>query len=518
MRIFVWKERNHSMQGKVYLVGAGPSDPGLFTRRGEEILKRAEVVVYDALVGQGVLGMIPREAKLINVGKRASHHTMKQEEINRVLVREAKAGRLVVRLKGGDPFLFGRGGEELELLVKEQIPFEVVPGVTSALSVPAYCGIPVTHRDYCSSLHIVTGHKRAEKEYDIDFEALVRIGGTLVFLMGVTALEDICEGLLAAGMRADMPAAVLQKGTTAAQKKIVATVADLVEEVRRQGVETPAIIVVGEVCGLAEAFSWQEKKPLFGKKILVTRPRELISEMAARLREQGAEVLELPAIRIAPRECAGEIQDALEHLSAFDWLAFTSPSGVRVFFEDMKKCRMDVRRLASLKLAVLGSGTKKELEKYGCYADLMPQQAYAEELGRALAKECRGGEKILLFRAAAGSTELVEELKKTPGITAVDLAAYDTVYEMSPLIDVRAEFENGQIDYAVFTSASTVKGFKESVPGLDFAKVRAVCIGRKTRAAAEELGMETFMAEEPSMEAVVRLVEELARGKRKEAL
>ena len=215
------------MQGKVYLVGAGPSDPGLFTRRGEEILKRAEVVVYDALVGQGVLGMIPREAKLINVGKRASHHTMKQEEINRVLVREAKAGRLVVRLKGGDPFLFGRGGEELELLVKEQIPFEVVPGVTSALSVPAYCGIPVTHRDYCSSLHIVTGHKRAEKEYDIDFEALVRIGGTLVFLMGVTALEDICEGLLAAGMRADMPAAVLQKGTTAAQKKIVATVADL---------------------------------------------------------------------------------------------------------------------------------------------------------------------------------------------------------------------------------------------------------------------------------------------------
>lgn len=501
------------MQGKVYLVGAGPSDPGLFTRRGEEILKRAEVVVYDALVGQGVLGMIPREAKLINVGKRASHHMMRQEEINRVLVEEAKQGKLVVRLKGGDPFLFGRGGEELELLVREQIPFEVVPGVTSALAVPAYSGIPVTHRDYCSSLHIITGHKRAQKQYDIDFEALVRTGGTLVFLMGVTALEDICGGLLEAGMRAETPAAILQKGTTAAQKKIVATVSTLAEEVRRQGVETPAIIVVGEVCRLAEAFSWQEKKPLFGKKILVTRPRELISEMAARLREQGAEVLELPAIRIVPRACEGEVQDALKNLCTFDWLAFTSPSGVRVFFEDMKKCRLDIRKLASVKLAVLGGGTKKELEKYGCYADLMPQQAYAEELGRALAEKCRGGERILLFRAAAGSPELVEELKKVPQIAVRDLAAYDTVYEKSPLIDVQAEFEEKKIDYAVFTSASTVKGFAGSVPELDFAKVRAVCIGRKTKAAAEALGMESFMAEEPSMEAVVRLVEELARRK-----
>ncbi len=501
------------MQGKVYLVGAGPSDPGLFTRRGEEVLKRAQVVVYDALVGQGVLGMIPREAKLINVGKRASHHMVKQEEINRILVEEAKQGRAVVRLKGGDPFLFGRGGEELELLVKEQIPFEVVPGVTSALSVPAYNGIPVTHRDYCSSLHIITGHKREGKQYNIDFEALVRTGGTLVFLMGVTALKDICDGLLEAGMCADMPAAVLQKGTTAAQKKIVATVSTLVEEVRRQGVETPAIIVVGEVCSLAEAFSWKEKQPLFGKKILVTRPRELISEMASRLREQGAEVLELPAIRIVPRECEGAMSDILKNLHTFDWLVFTSPSGVRVFFEDLKRCRLDIRHLSAVKIAVLGSGTGRELEKYGCYADLMPEKAYAQELGRALAPKCRGGEKILLFRAAVGSPELTEELKRVPEIKVEDLAAYDTVYETSPLVDVRAEFEEQKTDYAVFTSASTVRGFAESVPGLDFAKVRAVCIGRKTKEAAQALGMETFMAEEPSMDAVVRLVEELAKSK-----
>ena len=212
------------MTGKVWLVGAGPSDPGLLTRKGEQILRNADVVVYDALVGQSILNMIPDTAKLINVGKRSNHHTMRQEQINQVLAEEAKTGAKVVRLKGGDPFLFGRGGEELELLIQENIPYEVVPGVTSALSVPAYNGIPVTHRDYCSSLHIITGHKRAGEEYDIDFEALVRTKGTLVFLMGVNALGDICQGLLDAKMDPEMPAALLMKGTTAKQRKIVATV------------------------------------------------------------------------------------------------------------------------------------------------------------------------------------------------------------------------------------------------------------------------------------------------------
>ena len=314
--------------GKVWLVGAGPGDPGLFTVKGKEILGSAEVVVYDSLVGQGVLSQIPKEAKAINVGKRASHHTMPQEKINQVLVEEAKKGYRVVRLKGGDPFLFGRGGEELELLTKEGIPYEVVPGVTSPIAVPAYNGIPVTHRDYTSSLHIITGHKKQGEAYDIDFKALVDTKGTLVFLMGVTALPDICASLLAAGMDPEMPAAVLQQGTTAGQKRIVSTVAELPEEVKRQGVETPAIIVVGRVCALADEFAWYEKLPLAGRKILVTRPKDLISSMSAKLRALGAEVLELPAIRTEPLEDQGELYQAFKELDTYDWAAFTSPTGV----------------------------------------------------------------------------------------------------------------------------------------------------------------------------------------------
>ncbi|MDO5538492.1 MAG: uroporphyrinogen-III C-methyltransferase [Eubacteriales bacterium] len=499
------------MTGKVWLVGAGPSDVGLFTRKGEQVLKEAEVVVYDALVGQGVMGMIPDGAKCINVGKRSSNHTMKQEEINRVLVEEAKAGKRVVRLKGGDPFLFGRGGEELELLIKENIPYEVVPGVTSALSVPAYNGIPVTHRDYCSSLHIITGHKKQGEEYDIDFEALVRTKGTLVFLMGVAALGDICRGLLEADIDPEMPAAILQKGTTAAQRRIVATVSTLEAEVNARGIETPAIIVVGRVCELAEEFEWYEKLPLGGKKILVTRPKELISSMSAKLRAQGAEVLELPAIRIEKRECEGKIRHALENIENYDWLVFTSPSGVRIFFEDMRECHMDIRKTGSLKIAVLGAGTARELESHGCYADLIPEKYYAEDLGEALTDVCTGAEKILIFRAAIGSPELTSQLLNVPEVEITDLAAYDTVYETSGMVDLKAEFEEGITDYAVFTSASTVKGFAKTAGDLDFSKVKAVCIGKKTKDAADKLGMETYMAQNPSMDSVVDKVCELCR-------
>lgn len=499
------------MSGKVWLVGAGPGDLGLFTLKGMEVLKKAEVVLYDSLVGQGVLSQIPENVRLINVGKRASRHTMPQEEINRLLLQEAQKGYRVVRLKGGDPFLFGRGGEELELLAEHGIPYEVVPGVTSPLAVPAYNGIPVTHRDFCSSLHIITGHKRAGEEYDIDFQALVNTKGTLVFLMGLSALEDICEGLMKAGMSPDMPAAVLEKGTTAAQKRIVATVGTLKEEAQRQKAKTPAIIIVGKVCTLSETFAWYEKLPLAGWKILVTRPKALISRTAAQLREKGAEVLEIPSIATVPKEEQNGLQQAFAHMEQYDWLVFTSPTGVDIFFEELFRQKKDIRSLGNVKIAVIGQGTEKKLNERGLFADLMPEIYDGDALGDALAAEVQPQERILIPRAEKGNQNLTAKLLQA-GVQVEDLSTYQTVYEKSSVIDEKAVFENGEIDCVVFTSASTVKGFAESVEGIDYTKVRAACIGKQTKAAADALGMQTYMAERATIDSLIALVEEMKRS------
>ena len=495
--------------GKVWLVGAGPGDIGLFTLKGEAVLQQADVVVYDSLVGEGVLARIPEHARLINVGKRASHHTMVQEDINKVLLEEAQKGNKVVRLKGGDPFLFGRGGEELELLSENGISYEIVPGVTSPISVPAYNGIPVTHRDFCSSLHIITGHKRAGQTYDIDFRALTQTKGTLVFLMGIAALEDICKGLLNGGMDPDMPAAVLQKGTTAGQKRVVATVSTLNAEVDRQGIETPAIIVVGKVCSLADRFAWYEKLPLAGWKVLVTRPRQHISKTADLLRKKGAEVLELPSICTVPVEDNSRLYEAFEKLAAYQWIIFTSPVGVEIFFDEMDRKEMDVRSLGQAKIAVIGEGTKKKLKEHHLLADFMPSVYDGETLGTELAKDLQGDEKILIPRAEAGNKKLTELLEQT-GAKVDDIATYTTCYEKSRLIDEKKEFETGSVDCVVFTSASTVRGFVEGTPGLDYTSVKAACIGKQTKAAADAYGMQTRMAKKATIESLIELVEELS--------
>ena len=494
--------------GKVWLVGAGPGDIGLFTLKGAAVLQQADVVVYDSLVGEGVLAKIPEHARLINVGKRANHHTMVQEDINKVLLEEAKKGNKVVRLKGGDPFLFGRGGEELELLSENGIPYEIVPGVTSPISVPAYNGIPVTHRDFCSSLHIITGHKRAGQEYDIDFNALTRTKGTLVFLMGIAALEDICKGLLTGGMDPNVPAAVLQKGTTAGQKRVVATVGTLKEEVDRQGIETPAIIVVGKVCSLADKFAWYEKLPLAGWKVLVTRPRQHISKTADLLRQKGAEVLELPSICTVPVEDNSRLYEAFEKLDTYQWIIFTSPAGVEIFFDEMDRKEMDVRSLGQAKIAVIGEGTKKKLKEHHLLADFVPSVYDGDTLGAELAKELQGNEKILIPRAEAGNKKLTELLEQT-GAKVDDIATYTTCYEKSRLIDEKKELETGSVDCVVFTSASTVKGFVEDTKGLDYTKVKAACIGKQTKAAADAYGMQTRMAKKATIESLIELVEEM---------
>ncbi|MBR1560272.1 MAG: uroporphyrinogen-III C-methyltransferase [Clostridia bacterium] len=499
------------MSGKVWLVGAGPGDRGLFTLRGLEVLTAADVVVYDALVGDGVLGMIPPEAELIYVGKRSSHHAMVQEDINRTLLEQAKLGKNVVRLKGGDPFLFGRGGEELELLTEAGIPFEIVPGVTSAFAVPAYNGIPVTHRDYCSSVHVVTGHRRAGEALDIDFEALARTGGTLVFLMGVAALSDIVSGLMKAGMPSDTPAAVLEKGCTAGQRRVLGTLATLETEAERANVRTPAIIVVGRVCGLAERFHWQEDRPLFGVRAIVMRPRHLVSGLSDLLRREGAEVVELPAIRIAKVTGAAwdKVIEAIHSLQSggYDWLVFTSPSGAKLFMDALMEDG-DLRALAGVKLAAIGEGTRKALRQYGLRADFLPTVYDGETLGRELREVAAPGSRILIPRAAIGNKALIDALGD--GFDITDLPTYDTLYERSPVFDVKAMVEADGVNLCVFTSASTVRGFAEGAGDVDFNKVNAVCIGRQTAAEAQKRGMRTWTAERATLEELVRCAERAA--------
>lgn len=569
------------MTGKVWLVGAGPGDRGLFTLKGLEVLQNADVVVYDALVGDEVMALIPEQAEKINVGKRSGNHRMPQERINRTLLDQALAGKKVVRLKGGDPFVFGRGGEELELLAANEIPYEVVPGVTSAFAVPAYNGIPVTHRDFTSSVHIITGHRRSSGSGEgrpedpgspaIDYGTLVRTKGTLIFLMGLAALPMIMRGLLDAGMDPAMPAAVLEKGTTARQRRLVATVSTLEEETLRAGIQAPAIIVVGEVCRLAESFAWAEKRPLAGKKILLTRPKEHISEMASRLRRLGAEVLEIPAIETVPitpnpvldahlqwlqgKEAAQlpgikkeQLQESETGQKAPDWLVFTSPTGVRVFMDRLLE-EGDIRSLSGIKIAAIGEGSAKSLRRYGIRADFIPSVYDGENLGRELADRIRRDReestaenakkpaakksleaaleqeeiitsenqtvRILIPRVQIGSRELVEELEKAGDVEIEDLATYRTRYRQSDVIDLRERILQGDVDYAVFTSASTVRGFcavmGETGPG-DLSGLTAVCIGPQTRSAAEAAGMETRMAKKATLDALAEAVVECAAG------
>ena len=496
--------------GKVYLVGAGPADVGLLTLRGKELIERADVVVYDALVGQAVLGLIPESTRRIDVGKRAGEHPVPQQRINMILLEEALSGSQVVRLKGGDPFLFGRGGEELELLEQNGIPFEVVPGVSSAAAVPAYAGIPLTHRDFCSSVHIITGQRKSARPPE-EFEALVRAGGTLVFLMGVGGLEQICTGLTEAGMPPETPAALIERGTTARQRRLLSTVAALPEEARQAGVRPPAVLMVGEVCRLSERFSWAEKRPLHGKKILVTRPREMASRLTGMLREAGAEVIEIPAIRTVEIPENPALDLSLDHVGRYGWLVLTSPSGARIFFERLRRQQRDVRMLGEIRLAAIGAATAREIEAHGLFADLVPERFSAAALGTALAQSA-GGTRVLIVRAREGSPDLTAELERA-GIPYDDLPLYDTVYESAQSMVGAAMLDAGEVDYVAFTSASTVQGFVRAIGARDYSGIRAACIGEATARAAQACGMQVVVAEQATMQSLVQLMTEQTGNK-----
>lgn len=499
---------NRQTCGKVWLVGAGPGDIGLLTIKGYGLLKEADVIVYDHLVGRSLLTAAEEHGRMINVGKEAGHHPVEQERINQILVEEARKGHSVVRLKGGDPFLFGRGGEELQVLRDNGIPFEVVPGVTSSLAVPAYQGIPVTHREYASSVHIITGHKKKDEMSGLDYDILARLKGTLVFLMGVTALGEIQTGLLGAGMSPDTPAAVLQEGTTARQKKVVASLKDLGQKADEAGITPPAIIVVGEVCRISDQLSWYEELPLSGMRILVTRPREHVSETADKLRRKGAEVLEVPAIATVPCTDRSGLRETFEHPEVYSWIVFTSQAGVRVFFDWMSENDRDVRDLHGIQIAVIGEGTKKALWERGIRADLMPEVYEGEALAEALIGRGIRGKRILIPRAAKGNQMLVPMLEGA-GAEIDDLPIYETVYQECQSVDLKEEITRGRIDCVVFTSASTVDGFAAVTKGIDYRQVKAACIGRQTKERACRYGMQCYTAEKATIDSLVELTERI---------
>ncbi len=495
-------------KGKVWLVGAGPSDVNLLTVKAKELIESADIIVYDSLVGDAVLSLIPVQTTCIDVGKRAGNHTKTQEEINRILCDEALRGKKVVRLKGGDPFVFGRGGEELELLVKNNIEFEIVPGVTSAVAVAAYNGIPVTHRDFVSSLHIITGHKKKNEELDLPFEALVNTNGTLVFLMGLSALPFIMKGLIEAGMDKNMPAAVLQQGTTSKQKKVISTISNITSDVEKAEIHTPAIIVVGKVCSLSDKFEWYEKMPLFGKKMLVTRPKDRSSALASKLRKLGAEVVEIPAIKTVEIDINENIQSVYANIRDYNYILFTSPFGVKVFLGQLRKLNIDIRRIGDARIGAIGSATKTALNEAGLMVDIIPKVYSAKELGKYVAEVCTDADKILIPRAEIGSPDLIEELNKC-GAAITDLAIYRTIknHNENDIYEKLLAEKEIMADncYVLFTSASTVEGFVDMAGKKDYNKVKAICIGEQTKAAADKYNMKTYVSDKATIDSMVEL-------------
>jgi uroporphyrinogen III methyltransferase/synthase len=494
----------------VYLVGAGPGDPGLLTRRGEELLRQADVVVYDRLAAPALLQLAPPTAELVDVGKAPGRVAMTQDEINKVLVARGRDGLEVVRLKGGDPFVFGRGGEEAEACIAAGVPFEVVPGVTSAIAAPAYAGIPVTHRSVSTHVTIVTGHEDPAKgTTDTDWEALARAGGTLVILMGAGHIADLAARLVAGGRAASTPVAAVRWGTRPEQRTIRTTLG----EVAVAGIEAPSAIVVGGVAQLD--FSWFERRPLFGRRVVVTRAREQASELRARLEGLGAEVIELPSIALEP------VQFTVPDLRRYAWLVFTSVNGVEAFFErGLARMGLDARALGPVRVAVIGPGTADALARRGITADLRPERFVAESLLEAFPDPDPSGARVLLARAEQARDVLPDGLRAR-GYEVDVLAVYRTVTVTPDAAQLEA-VRGGDVDAVTFTSSSTVRNFSEivgSLPAPDTAADRTnplvVSIGPVTSATARECGYRVDAEAEPhTIDGLVDAVVDALAGRR----
>ncbi|MBW2062437.1 MAG: uroporphyrinogen-III C-methyltransferase [Deltaproteobacteria bacterium] len=479
-------------KGKVYLVGAGPGDPGLITLKALECLRQADVVVYDFLASPALLRHVPPEAELVYAGKKGAQHTLNQEEINQLIVTRANEGRTVVRLKGGDPFIFGRGGEEAEELARAGVSFEVVPGVTSAIAAPAYAGIPLTHRKYASSVGFVTGHEDPSKpESALDWDRIASGLDTLVFLMGVRNLPVITAQLIQAGRDAATPAALIRWGATPDQATLEGTLADIASRAEAQGLKPPAVLVVGEVVRLRSKLNWFETLPLFGRTIMVTRTRRQASVLTGALSGLGAKVMECPLIRLVPPDDWGPVDKAIDDLTEFDWLILTSPNGVEFLFRRLFERGKDARSLAPVRLAVIGPATAEKLGSYGLRADLVPEEYVAEGLAKALISVGISGQKVLLARAAQARAALAEELFAARA-SVREVTLYQTLPPEDMPPEARLALEREDLDVVAFTSSSTVTNLVELLgdrtPGL-LSRVRAACIGPITARTAREAGL-----------------------------
>ena len=503
--------------GHVYLIGAGPGDPGLLTIRGKEILERADVVVYDRLVSPAILGMCNSKAKMVDVGKMPTHHKVKQSEINKLLVQFAQEypQGIIARLKGGDPFVFGRGGEEALELVTAGVEFDVVPGITSAISVPAYAGIPVSHRGIATSFHIITGHEKAESngELSLDFENLAKCQGTLIFLMGIANMDFIAKRLMECGKDPKTPLAFIEKGTTPYQRTVLATLETAGETIVRENVTAPAITIMGGVVELGKTLAWKKNLPLSGKRLVVTRAAKQASGITARLTALGAEVIETPMIETRAVEGSFNWAD----LANFDILAFTSTNGVESFFTQLLASGNDIRVLAGKKIASVGKITEKKLLEYGIRCDYVPEDHTGEGLGKLLAEKCSAGEldasRILLLQGNLADDTLLNLLPQ---------ATRWVVYETLPVAEL-PEWKREAVESAdaiVFASTSAVENYVKLMPqSTDGATSYPVphtsfCIGRMTESAARKHGFETVTSDETTMDSLVMKIAEFYAGER----
>lgn len=500
------------MSGKVYLAGAGPGDPGLLTRRVAELFTSVDVVVIDALVSDAVRGLIT-DAQVIYAGKRAGQHSLSQDEINDLLVRLAGEGKRVLRLKGGDPFVFGRGGEEAERLRREGIEFEIAPGITAGIAGPAYAGIPVTHRSRSTSVTFVTGHESDETS-GVDWSSLAALGGTLVFYMGLGRLETISAKLREAGMSPATPAAVISRATTPLQRTVTGTLSNISVRVQESGIEAPALIVVGDVVPLSETINWFETRPLFGRTVAVTRARAQSSELARMLAERGARPVEFPMISIEPPADFDSLDALIGNLGAVDWLIVSSTNGVERFIERLMNRGRDARSLAGLRIAAVGTSTAESMKRYGLVPDLVPERYQSAALLPHFDEDL-SGVTIGVVRAQEGNDEFLEELRRRGAVVQLGIA-YRTVGSSEGADELRALIESGAVDALTFTSGSTVAQFVGQIGELPATARRPLCvsIGPITSRAMREHELPVDAeAAEATISSLVEAVEQVLAGR-----